>query len=82
MGRYWTTEFGSPEDPEMLPIIRDFSPLNNVNSDPEVVYPAMLVTTGDHDTRVIPGHSLKYLAELQCEYPSRIIKLGKYQLNM
>lgn len=52
----------------MFPYIRDYSPLQNVNPDPNVVYPAMLVTTGDHDTRVIPGHSLKYIAELQCGY--------------
>lgn len=67
LGRYWTAELGSPDDPDMLPTIYATSPLHNVNIDPAVVYPAVLVTTGDHDTRVIPGHSLKYLAELQCE---------------
>lgn len=51
----------------MLPTIYATSPLHNVDIDSAVVYPAVLVTTGDHDTRVIPGHSLKYLAELQCE---------------
>jgi prolyl oligopeptidase len=58
----------------MLPTIYATSPLHNVNTDPDVDYPAVLVTTGDHDTRVIPGHSLKYLAELQCE--SRTCLLG------
>ena len=43
------------------------SPLHNVRASEKVAYPAVLVTTGDHDTRVIPGHSLKYLAELQSE---------------
>lgn len=61
------TEYGSPEDPETLAILHANSPLHNVSRDPSVQYPAMLITTGDHDTRVVPGHSLKLLAELQSE---------------
>ncbi|OWZ67141.1 hypothetical protein AYX15_01756 [Cryptococcus neoformans] len=65
LGRMWMTEYGSPEDPETLAILHANSPLHNVSRDPSVQYPAMLITTGDHDTRVVPGHSLKLLAELQ-----------------
>lgn len=59
------TEYGSPEEPETLAVLRANSPLHNISRDPSVQYPAMLLTTGDHDTRVVPGHSLKLLAELQ-----------------
>lgn len=63
----WMTEYGSPEEPETLAVLRANSPLHNISRDPSVQYPAMLLTTGDHDTRVVPGHSLKLLAELQSE---------------
>ena len=65
LGRLWTSEYGDPEDPEVLPLMHAMSPLHNVNQDQSTTYPAVFVTTGDHDTRVIPGHSLKFIAELQ-----------------
>lgn len=63
MGRLWVSEYGNPDDPADLPVLHRTSPLHNIN--PDAVHPAVLVTTADHDTRVVPGHSLKYLAELQ-----------------
>lgn len=69
LGRLWQSEYGSPSDPAMLPFLHSISPLHNVDSDPAKPYPALLVTTGDHDTRVIPGHSLKFLAEVQTRKP-------------
>lgn len=61
----WTAEYGDPEDSEHTAAIHAWSPVHNVKQG--VQYPAVLVTTGDHDTRVIPGHSLKYIAQLQCQ---------------
>jgi prolyl oligopeptidase len=63
LGRLWTAEYGDPDNKEHLPIIHASSPYHNIQ--PTLDYPAILVTTGDHDTRVIPGHSLKYIAQLQ-----------------
>lgn len=65
IGRVWQSEYGSPTDPRMTQFLHNISPLHNVNPDGRHTYPALLVTTGDNDTRVIPGHSLKYLAEVQ-----------------
>ncbi|WVQ76046.1 hypothetical protein IAR50_005682 [Cryptococcus sp. DSM 104548] len=65
LGRMWMDEYGSPDVESNFPIIHATSPLHNVNPDPSVEYPAMLITTGDNDTRVVPGHSLKFIAELQ-----------------
>ena len=72
LGRVWLAEYGSPDDPEALPIIIKHSPLHTVSKNPNVTYPAVLVTTADHDTRVIPGHALKFLAEMQSNRPNNI----------
>jgi prolyl oligopeptidase len=63
IGWGWTSEYGSPEDPEHFPTLLAYSPLHNVR--PGTAYPATLVVTGDHDDRVVPGHSLKFTAALQ-----------------
>ena len=67
LGRVWVSEYGSPEDPELFPQIARLSPLHTISRVDEVIYPAVLVTTADHDTRVVPSHSLKFIAELQGE---------------
>lgn len=67
LGKIYIGEFGNPDDPEMLKEIVKLSPLHNVDKTGKE-YPAVLVTTGDHDNRVIPGHTLKFIAELQGEY--------------
>lgn len=59
------TEYGSSEEPETLAILRATFPLHNIRRDPAIQYPAMLITTSHHDTRVVPCHSLKLLEELQ-----------------
>ncbi|WRT64833.1 uncharacterized protein IL334_001769 [Kwoniella shivajii] len=80
LGRMWTGEYGSPEDPNILPTLFSTSPLHNVRED--VGYPSILVTTADHDTRVVPGHSLKYLAEVQNKHPNgKHIVLGRLYEN-
>ena len=63
-GAGWAYDYGTSEDnPEMFEYLRGYSPLHNLNEGTE--YPATLVTTGDHDDRVVPAHSFKFAAELQ-----------------
>jgi prolyl oligopeptidase len=62
-GAGWMGEFGSPEDPADFPAIYAYSPLHRVR--PGTRYPATLIVTGDHDTRVMPMHSFKFAAAMQ-----------------
>ncbi len=63
VGKGWIPEYGSSEDPEMFPVLRAYSPLHNLEDGTE--YPATMVTTADHDDRVVPAHSFKFAARLQ-----------------
>ena len=63
IGWGWTSDYGSADDPEQFRALLAYSPLHNIR--PGVAYPATLVTTGDHDDRVVPGHSFKFAAALQ-----------------
>ncbi len=63
IGWAWSSDYGSAEDPEQFATLLAYSPLHNCR--PGVVYPPTLVTTGDHDDRVVPGHSFKLAAALQ-----------------
>ncbi|HET9897429.1 MAG TPA: prolyl oligopeptidase family serine peptidase [Streptosporangiaceae bacterium] len=63
VGRAWISDFGSPDDPDQFRWLRAYSPLHNLR--PGARYPATLVLTGDHDDRVVPGHSFKFAATLQ-----------------
>ncbi|MCG6962409.1 MAG: prolyl oligopeptidase family serine peptidase [Acidobacteria bacterium] len=63
IGWAWTSDYGSPEDPAMFPVLRAYSPYHNIR--PGTYYPATLITTADHDDRVFPAHSFKYAARLQ-----------------
>ena len=54
---------GSADDPEQFRWLIAYSPLHNIR--PGTAYPATLITTGDHDDRVVPGHSFKFAAALQ-----------------
>jgi prolyl oligopeptidase len=62
IGHAWTGEYGSSENPSDFDNLYRYSPLHNVKP---VKYPAMLVTTGDHDDRVVPLHSYKFVATMQ-----------------
>ena len=62
-GTQWVGEYGSSENPEDFKVLRAYSPLHNIRKGTE--YPPTLITTSDHDDRVMPGHSLKYAATLQ-----------------
>jgi prolyl oligopeptidase len=63
IGWGWTSDYGSVDDPEQFRTLLAYSPLHNIRRG--VGYPATLVTTGDHDDRVVPGHSFKFAAALQ-----------------
>ena len=63
IGWGWTSDYGSAEDPVQFRTLLAYSPLHNCR--PGVDYPPTLVTTGDHDDRVVPGHSFKFAAALQ-----------------
>ncbi|HXY68663.1 MAG TPA: prolyl oligopeptidase family serine peptidase [Gemmatimonadales bacterium] len=63
IGWAWVTEYGSSDSAGQFPYLYAYSPLHNIRSG--IAYPATLVTTADHDDRVVPGHSFKYAATLQ-----------------
>ena len=66
-GAGWAYDYGtSDESEEMFKYLQDYSPLHNVEKDTD--YPATLVTTADHDDRVVPAHSFKFTAELQSKH--------------
>jgi len=73
-GRLWATEYGSSSDPKQFAYLIKYSPLHNLK--PGACYPATLVTTADHDDRVVPSHSFKFTAALQeaqgCDRPALI----------
>jgi prolyl oligopeptidase len=63
IGWAWTSEYGSADNSEEFPVLYAYSPLHNIKSD--TAYPATLITTADHDDRVVPAHSFKFAAALQ-----------------
>ena len=64
IGWAWAGEYGSSEESkESFENLLSYSPLHNINDSTE--YPATLVTTADHDDRVVPAHSFKFISELQ-----------------
>jgi prolyl oligopeptidase len=62
-GWAWTSDYGSPDDRDEFKALYAYSPYQNLK--PGVKYPATLVTTADHDDRVVPAHSFKFAARLQ-----------------
>ena len=63
-GAGWAYDYGTAEDSAaMFDYLKGYSPVHNVKENTQ--YPATLVTTGDHDDRVVPAHSFKFAAELQ-----------------
>jgi len=63
IGAAWTGEYGSSDNAADFEVLRAYSPLHNIHVGGR--YPAVLITTSDHDDRVVPGHSFKYAATLQ-----------------
>jgi len=65
-GAGWAYDYGTAEDSkEMFNYLKGYSPVHNVKEG--IAYPATMVTTGDHDDRVVPAHSFKFAAELQAK---------------
>ena len=63
-GAGWAYDYGTANDSiEMFKYLKEYSPVHNVKKGTK--YPATLITTGDHDDRVVPAHSFKFAAELQ-----------------
>ena len=71
VGWGWAVEYGSSDDAAQFDYIYKYSPLHNLR--PGTCYPATLITTADHDDRVVPAHSFKFAAQLQqsqsCDNP-------------
>lgn len=63
IGWAWTSDYGSPDKAEDFKALYAYSPLHNIKAGTK--YPAVMVTTADHDDRVFPAHSFKYTATLQ-----------------
>ena len=63
VGWGWAVEYGASDDPKYFKTLHAYSPLHNLEAG--VAYPATFVTTADHDDRVVPAHSFKFIATLQ-----------------
>lgn len=63
IGWNWIADYGSSDDPSAFEYLLAYSPLHQLRDG--VTYPATLITTGDHDDRVVPAHSFKFAARLQ-----------------
>lgn len=74
IGWAWVDDYGSSDDPEQFKALYAYSPLHNLKSG--TCYPPTLITTADHDDRVVPAHSFKFAAALQaaqsCDNPTLI----------
>ncbi|TYB73195.1 prolyl oligopeptidase family serine peptidase [Bizionia myxarmorum] len=79
-GAGWAFDYGTSEqNKEMFEYIKAYSPVHNVKAGVE--YPATLVTTGDHDDRVVPAHSFKFAAELQAKQTGNNPTLIRIEVN-
>lgn len=63
IGRAWVFEYGSSDDPDQFEFLYKYSPLHTLKDG--TAYPATMITTADHDDRVVPAHSFKFAARLQ-----------------
>lgn len=81
IGWNWAHDYGTADDSEeMARYLLDYSPIHNISND-GTPYPAILVTTADHDDRVVPAHSFKYAATLQASDTGKKPKLIRIDSN-
>ena len=81
IGWNWAPDYGTSADSkEMADYLLSYSPLHNIKND-GTSYPAILVTTADHDDRVVPAHSFKYAAQLQASNTGNAPKLIRIDTN-
>ena len=66
IGWAWVDDYGSADDPKMFPHLLKYSPLHNLKKGTK--YPSTLITTADHDDRVVPAHSFKFAAAIQAAH--------------
>jgi len=79
-GAGWAYDYGTAEDSkEMFEYLKGYSPVHNIKEGVE--YPATLITTGDHDDRVVPAHSFKFAAELQSKQAGNNPTLIRIETN-
>ena len=79
-GAGWAYDYGtSNQSQEMFEYLHAYSPLHNIRAD--VDYPATLITTADHDDRVVPAHSFKFAAELQAKHQGDAPTLIRIESN-
>jgi prolyl oligopeptidase len=78
IGWAWATDYGTSENKEEFDCLIKYSPLHNVTP---AEYPATLVTTGDHDDRVVPAHSFKFIATLQEKQTGKNPALVRIDVN-
>jgi prolyl oligopeptidase len=74
IGYAWTSDYGCADKAEEFPYMIKYSPVHNVKKGKE--FPALLVCTADHDDRVVPLHSFKYISEVQYQLGNEV-----YQKN-
>ncbi|MEX1189524.1 MAG: prolyl oligopeptidase family serine peptidase [Bacteroidia bacterium] len=78
VGWGWVDEYGSSDDPNMFPFLLGYSPLHNIM---KTEYPATMVMTADHDDRVVPAHSFKFIATLQANQQGKQPVLIRIETN-
>jgi len=79
IGWAWATDYGTSDKPDLFKALYAYSPIHNIKSGAK--YPAVMVTTGDHDDRVVPAHSFKYAATLQAADTGAAPKLIRIEVN-
>ncbi|MEZ4962058.1 MAG: prolyl oligopeptidase family serine peptidase [Saprospiraceae bacterium] len=80
VGKGWAPEYGTSEDSkEMFDYLKGYSPLHNLK--PGTAYPATMITTADHDDRVVPAHSFKFAAALQADHKGENPVLIRIETN-
>ncbi|KAM9965313.1 hypothetical protein ACTFIW_005129 [Dictyostelium discoideum] len=71
IGSNWVSDYGRSDNPDDFDVLIKYSPLNNVPKDSNQ-YPSIMLCTGDHDDRVIPAHSYKFISELQYQLGKKV----------